>query len=129
MKKLIQALIIAALAFSATAAFSAHHEKDEKVLRHIVCLKFNDEATEQKIGELMEMVTKLPQKIPQIIDFEWGKNVSSEGNDKGFTHCITFTFEDEKGLEKYLPHKDHLALVEVLKPLVADVFVVDYWAK
>lgn len=129
MKKLFQAIILAALALSSSAAFGEHHEGHDKVLRHVVCLKFTEVTSQEKITDFMKLVDELPAKITEIKDLEWGVNVSEEGNDKGFTHCITFTFADQKALEAYLPHKDHVAIVEVLKPMLADVFVVDYWTK
>jgi hypothetical protein len=45
---------------------------------------------------------------------------------KGFTHCFNLTFVDEAARATYLPHPDHLAFVEQLKPALDDVLVVDY---
>ena len=71
----------------------------------------------------------LKGKIPEIADLEWGTNNSPEGLNKDFTHCFIVTFHDEKGRAVYLPHPDHKAFVKILKPILADVFVIDFWAK
>ena len=69
----------------------------------------------------------LPSKIDAIKAFEWGVNNSPESNDDGFTHCFMVTFDSEEGREAYLPHPDHLAFVEVLKPVLDKVRVLDFW--
>jgi hypothetical protein len=39
------------------------------------------------------------------------------------------TFDSEEGRAAYLPHEDHLALVEKLKPVMDKVRVLDFWAE
>ncbi|MDN5215622.1 Dabb family protein [Fulvivirgaceae bacterium BMA12] len=97
-----------------------------KVLRHVVSFKFKDDATPEQIGEAVLNFENLPTKIPEIMDFEWGINNSTEGHSKGFTHCFTLTFKDESTRDIYLKHKDHLAFVDKIGLLLADVFVMDY---
>jgi hypothetical protein len=102
---------------------------NEQLLRHVVLIKFNEEATPEDISEVVEAFGSLQDKIPEIKDYEWGINNSPEGINKGFTHCFLVTFESEEDREVYLPHPDHKAFVEVLSPHMEDVLVVDYWAK
>lgn len=102
---------------------------EENKLRHVVLLKFQDESSEEDIKKVEEAFIALADKIPLIKDFEWGTNNSPEGLDKGLTHCFFVTFESEADRDAYLPHPEHQAFVEVLKPHLADVTVVDYWAK
>jgi len=70
----------------------------------------------------------LPSQIKEIKDFEWGKNNSPEGLNQGFTHCFFVTFASEKDREVYLPHPAHKAFIDVLKPHLDKVLVIDYWA-
>ena len=46
----------------------------------------------------------LPSKVHQIIEFEWGTNISPENLDQGFTHCFLVTFNNAKDRDAYLPH-------------------------
>lgn len=101
---------------------------DEKKLRHIVLLKFNNEASAEDISNIEKEFAALPSKIPEIIDFEWGIDNSAEGLDKGYSHSFLVTFNSEEGRAIYLPHHDHLAFVEILQPFIDDVLVIDYWA-
>lgn len=101
---------------------------DDKELRHVVLIKFKEEATDQEIAKVEEAFSELPNKISVIDDYEWGTNNSPEGLNKGFTHCFLVTFASEEDRATYLPHPDHKAFVEVLEPHLEDVLVVDYWA-
>ena len=71
----------------------------------------------------------LAKKIKAIKDFEWGTNNSPENLNQGLTHCFLVSFASEKDREQYLPHPDHMAFVEILKPHLDKVMVIDYWAK
>ncbi len=71
----------------------------------------------------------LPKKIKQIANFEWGKNNSPENLNQEFTHCFFVSFKTEKDREIYLPHPAHKAFVEILRPHLDKVLVIDYWAE
>jgi hypothetical protein len=106
-----------------------HPEESNQVnseIRHIVCLKFNEEASSEQIGEIEKKFPALQESIPGIISIEWGKNNSPEGLNKDFTHCFIVTFENEEARSNYLPHPNHEAFVDILKPLLDDVFVIDF---
>ena len=95
----------------------------------MVCFKFTPDATEAQVNALIEAFEGLQNDIPQIKAFEWGTNNSPESHDDGFTHCFMVTFDSEQGRAVYLPHPDHLAFVELLKPVLDKVRVVDFWAQ
>ena len=98
-------------------------------LQHVVAFKFKEDATNEQILKVEKAFVALKGKIPEIADLEWGTNNSPEGLNKGFTHCFIVTFRNENGREVYLPHPDHKAFVKILKPILADVFVIDFWTK
>ena len=100
-----------------------------KLLRHVVLFKFNDQATEEIVGQIEQDFASLADKIPAIHSFEWGTNNSPEGLSKGLTHCFLVSFASEEDRQAYLPHPDHQAFVKFIGPYVEDVTVVDYWIK
>src|SRR5437899_4686030 len=65
-------------------------------LNHVVSFKFKATAKAADIKKVEDSFQALKQKIPQIVTFEWGTNVSKEKHDKGFTHCFILTFKSEK---------------------------------
>lgn len=101
----------------------------EKVLRHVVLFKFKDDSKPEDVKKVEDAFRALPSKISQVKDLEWGTNNSPENLNQGFTHCFFVTFASEKDREIYLPHPAHNAFVEVLKPHLDKVLVVDYWTK
>jgi hypothetical protein len=96
------------------------------MLRHVVLLRFTDEATPDRRAELATRFAGLASLIEQVRSLEWGLNASPEGLDRGFSHCFLVTFDSESGRDAYLPHPAHQAFVAELKPWLADVLVIDY---
>ena len=108
-------------------ASEAPQVEASKQLRHVVLFKFKEGTTAEEIAQVEEAFASLPAKIPEISGFEWGTNNSPEGLDKGFTHCFFLSFNSEEDRATYLPHPDHAAFGDVVKPHLEDVLVVDYW--
>jgi hypothetical protein len=101
----------------------------DRQLQHAVFLKFKDEAAEEEVKKVVDAFAALGQKIDTIKAFECGTNNSPEGINDGFTHAFLVTFDSEQGRATYLPHPAHSAFVEVLKPVLDKVRVVDFWAQ
>lgn len=113
----------------ATYKIAPKINREGKILRHMVNLKYKKEATKEQIKEAVNTFVNLKNEINEIANIEWGINDSTEGVSKGFTHCFTLTFNNEHAREIYLFHKAHLDLVSKIGPLIDDVFVMDYWVK
>ena len=97
------------------------------MLRHIVLFSWKESAPEQKIKEIEQAFCELKNKIDLIEDFEWGLDESPENLAKGFTHCFFVTFKTREDRDSYLPHPEHQKFVELLKPFLKDVLVLDFW--
>lgn len=116
------------LTFSMIAYPLSAKEEPMKVLRHVVMFKFKDGTAESDIQKVVDAFRGLKTKIPEVAGFEYGTNNSPEGLDNGFTHCFFLTFKSEADRGVYLPHPAHKAFVDVLKPHLDKVQVIDYWA-
>ena len=127
--KIILLVLSLSLAFMSSQSFADHNKKQPGAYRHVVCFKFKDDATGNQITAIEKAFAALPSKISSITDYEWGTNVSPENLAQGYTHCFIVSFKDKKGLEAYLPHKDHKAFVEQLLPILDKAFVIDFVAK
>lgn len=127
MKNLL-GLFMAMTFFSFLANAQEKKANSEKLLRHVVLFKFTDSSSEWDVKKVEEAFRALPKRIKEVHSFEWGKNNSPENLNQGFTHCFFVTFKSEADREVYLPHPAHLAFVEVLKPHLDKVLVIDYWA-
>lgn len=103
-------------------------KQDQRMLRHVVLFKFTEASTPADVKIVEDAFALLPGKISQIKDYEWGTNSSPENLNQELTHCFFVTFASDKDRDEYLVHPDHVAFVEVLKPHLDKVTVVDYWA-
>ena len=128
MKSIVPVLLVMFAFGAMSVTINAKDKKSAPVLRHVVCFKFKNEAKPAEIQRIEREFASLKKKIPQIRAFEMGTNNSPEGLNKGFTHCFVVTFGNEKDREIYLPHPAHKAFVKILKPILEDVFVIDYWS-
>jgi hypothetical protein len=100
-----------------------------QALRHVVLFKFKDDAPPDQIRSIEAKFRALKSQIPQILDFEWGTNISPENRAQGFTHCFLVTFRDAAGRDAYLPHPAHKEFGAALGPVLDKVLVVDYLAR
>jgi Stress responsive A/B Barrel Domain len=134
--KMLATLIALAVLFSmmlvqtvSAAPDSAAAKKVRKgKLVHVVSFKFKESATPAQIDEVVKAFGDLKHKISQIHTYEWGTNVSPENHAKGFTHCFLLTFKSDKDRDEYLVHPDHKVFGSIVGKVIADVFVIDYWA-
>ena len=127
---LLCAVLGGAFALSGSSQVAvAEDEKENTLLRHVVMFQFKETSSESDVQKVVDAFRALPGKIPEIADFEYGTNNSPEGLADGLTHCFLVTFKSEADREVYLPHPAHKAFVDVLKPHLEKVVVIDYWAK
>jgi hypothetical protein len=98
----------------------------EDQITHVVSFKFKDDAKNEEIEKLHYLFLTLKDKIPGVLSIKGGKNNSPENLSKGFSHCFVITFSNEQARKEYLPHPEHQEFVSQLKPLIEDVFVIDF---
>jgi Stress responsive A/B Barrel Domain len=132
----VQRSLIAAVLCACTCTVAAQDsstiektEAKDKVLRHAVFFKFKDSSTKKDAQRVVDAFRALPSKIKEIESLESGENIGKSGFGDGLTHCFLLTFKDEAGRAAYLPHADHKAFGDVLRPHLDKVFVIDYWGR
>ena len=121
--------ILIAILFFTSCSQNQMTSEPQKALRHVVLFKFTDSSTPADVKKVEDAFAALSGKISLIKNFEWGTNSSPENLNQGLTHCFLVTFASDKDRDDYLVHPDHQAFVEVLKPHLDKVTVLDYWTK
>jgi len=96
----------------------------QNLLRHVVLLKFSDQATQEQIAEIGDCFVALRNQIETIHEIEWGV---AQNNDAAYSHCLLVTFLAEEDMQIYANHPAHGAIPAKFGHLVAAVTVVDYW--
>jgi Stress responsive A/B Barrel Domain len=106
-----------------------NQKSEQPKLRHMVAFKFKDSATPKQVDSIIKAFRALPRKIPQVMSIESGTNNSPENLNKGLTHAFLVTFANQANRDVYLVHPEHVKFKKLALPLVADVFVIDFFGK
>jgi hypothetical protein len=123
-------LLIATCSFALAAnAQKGGGENESPKLRHFVAFQFKPTATPADIEKVVASFRELRKTVPQVQSIEAGVNNSPENLNKGLTHAFFVTFASEKDRDIYLTHPEHEKFKVLLKPLVADVLVMDFWGR
>jgi hypothetical protein len=93
------------------------------VIDHLVFLAVKEDASHEDIEDLISSIRGLRDTVPGVVDLTVGENFSERSG--GYTHGIFVRFESVEGLQGYMKHPDHLAVVEKLDRLTSRI-VVDY---
>ena len=126
--RIVFCLVAFLLVTFAVFPFGSAQEKSAKMLRHVVLFKFKESSNKEDVQKVVDAFRTLKKSIPQVAAFEYGTDNSPEGLANGFTHCFLVTFKSEADRDVYLPHPKHKEFVEVLKPHLDKVQVIDFWA-
>lgn len=96
----------------------------DQVLRHVVLLDLNEQATDSVIQNMEEDLKELEENISQIRKLEFGTNIQ---NGAEYSHCMLLTFEDLVSLAEYENHPMHLEFASKYGKYVEKKTEVDYW--
>jgi len=100
-------------------------------IKHCVLVKFKSGTPQATIETFYGDLRAIVAKLPGISEFNGGPDCSVDGLSQGYTHGFTMTFADESVRSEYLPHPDHMAILEKYVPLLeggaAGVHVLDWY--
>ncbi|KAG8372831.1 hypothetical protein BUALT_Bualt12G0107900 [Buddleja alternifolia] len=95
-------------------------------VKHLVIAKFKDDLSDDQIQQYIKEYANLVNLVPSMKAFKWGKDVSIENMNQGFTHVFESTFESTEGIAEYVSHPDHVEYANKLLPQFEKVLIVDY---
>jgi quinol monooxygenase YgiN len=94
------------------------------VIQHIVLLKLKPNVTDEQVREAFEAAETLPNEIPGLLKFSYGRDRSEPGH--GFDLASVVQLADEEALERYLEHPKRLEYLEqYIAPLTDDRIELD----
>jgi hypothetical protein len=86
--------------------------------------QFKEENKQENLVRVKTMLEVLPSKIETLRSMEVGIDISR--SDRSFDMVLTSTFDDQAGLDIYVPHPAHQEVVSVIKEVTTLSKVVDY---
>jgi hypothetical protein len=94
------------------------------MLNHIVLMKFKESVKESDIQIIENLLDDLPNKIIEIHQYEFGRNIIKSG--RSYDFALVALFANPESLQRYLEHPDHLAVVQKLSTLCDNIITVDF---
>jgi Stress responsive A/B Barrel Domain len=91
---------------------------------HLVFFAVREGASQGEIEDLVSSIRALRDDVPSTVDLSVGEDFS--GRSGGYTHALLARFENTAGLQEYMEHPAHLAVVEKLEATTTGRIVVDY---
>ena len=91
---------------------------------HLVFFAVREGASQGEIEDLVSSIRALRDDVPSTVDLSVGEDFS--GRSGGYTHALLARFENAAGLQEYMEHPAHLAVVEKLEATTSGRIVVDY---
>jgi hypothetical protein len=96
------------------------------MITHVVMMKFNPDVTDEQITDLEESFDALPEKITEIQSYEFGRDLVR--SERSYDFGLVSVFANLDTLKHYQTHPAHLAVVQKLQKLCAQIIAVDFEA-
>ena len=97
------------------------------MLRHVVFFKFNKRVGEGEIADLEESLTALPSAIPEILSYEFGRDVVR--SERSYDFALVSSFNDLESMQSYQKHPEHQVVLKKVNELCESFLAVDYICK
>lgn len=94
------------------------------MLKHVVFVKFKKDVPESAIAEIEKGLGELPDIIPEIMEFQFGRDVLR--SERSYDFALVSEFENLEALQRYQVHPAHQKVVAKLKEVWDSRFVVDF---
>ncbi len=94
------------------------------MLKHVVLLKFKKGASASAIAEMEKGLAGLPGIIPEIMEFQAGRDVGR--SERSCDFALVAGFENLEALQRYAVHSAHKKVAAKIMDLCDSVAVVDF---
>jgi hypothetical protein len=94
------------------------------MIRHVVFFKFKQGIGEEVIVDLEKSIAALPPVIPEILSYEFGRDVVR--SERSYDLALISTFNDLDAMQHYQKHPDHQVVLKKINELCESVLAVDF---
>ena len=95
------------------------------MLRHVALFRWKPEATAEDVSKLEAALHGLPDKIPCIQSYRYGRDLGIQEGNADFG--LVADFVDEEDLRTYASHPDHQAVIrELVRPIMETRVAIQY---
>jgi hypothetical protein len=94
------------------------------MLKHVVMCKFKNSASESDIAEVKKGLGGLSAIIPEIMEFECGRDVLR--SERSYDFALVARFENLEMMQRYQVHPAHQKVAAKLKEICDSILLVDF---
>ena len=94
------------------------------MLKHVVMVKFKKDVPESAIAEIEKGLGELPDIIPEVKEFQSGRDVVH--SERSYDFALVSEFENLETLQRYRVHPAHQKVVAKIMEVWDSLFVVDF---
>jgi hypothetical protein len=94
------------------------------MLKHVVFMKYKPEVTEAAVQDLENSLGGLPSVIPEIKQFEFGRDIVR--SERSYDFALVSAFENLDALKRYQVHPDHVVVLNKVRAMCESILAVDF---
>ncbi len=94
------------------------------MIQHVVVLKFKAGVSESDIEALENALERLPGTIPEIMTYDFGRDIVR--SERSFDFALVSSFKDLDALKRYQGHPEHLKVLDLVKKMCDQIVAVDF---
>ncbi|MDD5168007.1 MAG: Dabb family protein [Syntrophales bacterium] len=94
------------------------------MIKHVVFMKFKAGTTEKGILEIEKGLAELPGIIPEIKEFQFGRDIVR--SERSYDFALISAFDDLDAMKRYQMHPNHLPVIAKVKELAEAILAVDF---
>jgi hypothetical protein len=99
-------------------------KQENSMLNHIVLMKFKPSVEESDIRIIEDLLDDLPNKIVEIHQYEFGRNIIP--SERSYDFALVSLFANPESLQRYQKHPDHVAVAHKLSRMCENIITVDF---
>ena len=94
------------------------------MLKHVVLMKFKADVVEKDIADLERGLGALSEKIPEILGYEFGRDVVR--SERSYDFALLSSFADLEALKRYQVQPDHQIVLKQVLRMCDSILAVDF---
>ena len=94
------------------------------MLKHVVLFKFNPDTSDTAVGRLVDGLAALPDQIPEIREFVFGRDIV--GSERSYDFALVSMFDDLEAMQRYQVHPEHQKIIAHVKSICSSVVAADF---
>ena len=94
------------------------------MLKHVVFFKLKGGVGEAEIEDLEKNLAALPSAIPEILNYEFGRDVVR--SERSYDFALVSSFKDLESMQRYQEHPEHQVVLKKVNELCESILAVDF---